>query len=644
MIAAGGLGYLAVQLYLLNALFWTVAKGFKYRQAELPRALYLDDYRLLVPLTALPLALLAVDHRAAAVAVTAAAVAVVTAWWADALLFRLYGFELEPAIARAYLPQLAGFRTEAPRVAAFLGANEIALLPLAALAAYGDLLAPGHLAAPRPLLLVSVGYLLLLLLRSGPRRDPAPYVLALMTLGWHLFHATGGDSGRWGLALLAALAVATVAAGVLGRRSRRDFFVVPSSLRHLAGGDPLPAAEGFRPRPEHRRLLEARPERAAPSAWHGRLAGANVVLVTLEGIGRDHLALYREGGADTPYLAALARRSLVSSHHFCISPNTTNAHHAIYSAGYPSTGGMGWLPALRAAGYRTLYLTPSDTHYFGHADLLRRAGFDQVVERRDFHPDQGDPAGVSDVALAGQGVALAEARLTAGGPFFLHLQTANTHSEYHVVDGERFGRFGRATPRARFLNSLEEADWLLESFAAALGASRLAGPALWIVTADHGQAFGELNYRFHSNAVIKEEINVPFLLHHPALDAGTLSVSSHLDILPTVFDLLGLAPAQPSFGASLLARHRQSPPLLLYSEARRGVLPANFGLIEGSCKTMFDLVYQRYLAMDWDDRGRRTLAPPERAYYASLFRRLLALHGLDRSTPSSGLRPPPDLP
>src|SRR5207248_1408238 len=100
----------------------------------------------------------------------------------------------------------------------------------------------------------------------------------------------------------------------------------------------------------------------------------------------------------------------------------------------------------------------------------------------------------------------------------------------------------------------------------------------WIVSADHGQAFGELGYRSHGSAVVKEEINVPFVLAHPRLDHRRFDWSSHLDVLPTVLDLLGLESSLPARGGSLFGAARE--PFLVLSAGRPARSRAsNFGLV-----------------------------------------------------------------
>jgi arylsulfatase A-like enzyme len=65
---------------------------------------------------------------------------------------------------------------------------------------------------------------------------------------------------------------------------------------------------------------------------------------------------------------------------------------------------------------------------------------------------------------------------------------------------------------------------------------------LFIVTSDHGEAFGEHGFVWHGEPIHDEVSHVPLLIRFPAgARAGTISaLTESIDILPTVFDLFGL--------------------------------------------------------------------------------------------------------
>jgi arylsulfatase A-like enzyme len=87
-----------------------------------------------------------------------------------------------------------------------------------------------------------------------------------------------------------------------------------------------------------------------------------------------------------------------------------------------------------------------------------------------------------------------------------------------------------------------------------LDARGLAGDTLVVLTADHGESFGEHGAWFHPASVHDTEVAVPLVLSFPGrLPAGQLAAPiSLLDIMPTVLDLLGIATPPSVEGESLV--------------------------------------------------------------------------------------------
>ena len=100
-----------------------------------------------------------------------------------------------------------------------------------------------------------------------------------------------------------------------------------------------------------------------------------------------------------------------------------------------------------------------------------------------------------------------------------------------------------------YLNSLHYADYALGEFADTLEAQGLMDDTLLLVFADHGEAFyehrGNYNHPFY---LYEENVNVPFIIYNKKLfpePVENKSLTSHIDILPTILDIVG-APAHPA--------------------------------------------------------------------------------------------------
>ena len=89
----------------------------------------------------------------------------------------------------------------------------------------------------------------------------------------------------------------------------------------------------------------------------------------------------------------------------------------------------------------------------------------------------------------------------------------------------------------------------------ALARRGLADNTLTIVTADHGESFGEGGDWFHGTRLRQSEVRVPLLVHYPAgIPAGRVvdAPVQLVDVMPTVLELTGLTTPKPLQGSSLL--------------------------------------------------------------------------------------------
>ena len=88
----------------------------------------------------------------------------------------------------------------------------------------------------------------------------------------------------------------------------------------------------------------------------------------------------------------------------------------------------------------------------------------------------------------------------------------------------------------------------------------LASSTLVIVTSDHGEELYDHNhYFFHSSSIYDSLLRVPLIMRLPGtLPEGAVvdAVVQSIDIAPTIFDLLGLPPADGFEGTSLVGRMR----------------------------------------------------------------------------------------
>jgi arylsulfatase A-like enzyme len=143
--------------------------------------------------------------------------------------------------------------------------------------------------------------------------------------------------------------------------------------------------------------------------------------------------------------------------------------------------------------------------------------------------------------------------------------------------------------------------------------------AIVVVTADHGEEFGEHGEFQHGRTLYQESVRIPLIMVGPGLPAGRVvdQPVSIVDVAPTILDLVGL-PVEPRFeGRSLLASVDGGAPVDVLLEllptgsaldVRRhaaGLVSGTLALLEpsrpGAGDEVFDLTH---------DPGERDLDPP----------------------------------
>ena len=84
-------------------------------------------------------------------------------------------------------------------------------------------------------------------------------------------------------------------------------------------------------------------------------------------------------------------------------------------------------------------------------------------------------------------------------------------------------------------------DHALERFVDGLKKRQLWENTILIVTADHGEEFGEHGGRFHGKSVYEEMTRVPLLIRVPGVSGRRVNVPiGQIDLAPTLLSLLGL--------------------------------------------------------------------------------------------------------
>ncbi len=347
----------------------------------------------------------------------------------------------------------------------------------------------------------------------------------------------------------------------------------------------------------------------------------NVLLVTVDTLRADRLGAYGDGSAHTPFMDRLARSGALFERAHAHNVVTLPSHANILSGVYPTVHGVrdndGYrfpgdrdtlATLLHRAGYRTGAFVsgfPLDAR-FG----LNR-GFDVYDDHlggpeaaaRGFHLE--DRRGRDTVAAAlrwlGRGTA----------PSFCWVHLYDVHAPYRPAE-PLVARF-EADPYRGAVATVDEA---LRDLLGPLLDEGERGRTLVVLTADHGESLGEHGERTHGLFAYEATLKVPLIFWAPRLFGSRVAAAPirHVDILPTVLELLGQPIPKGLSGRSLrpLLEGGTMPPVPSYFEAlsasaSRGWAPLS-GVIRGRRK-LIDLPIREVYDLDQDPGEAHNLAP-----------------------------------
>lgn len=336
----------------------------------------------------------------------------------------------------------------------------------------------------------------------------------------------------------------------------------------------------------------------------------DVVLISVDTLRADALGAYGAGDGASPALDALSRESAVFERALAASAATAPSHASLFTSRFVRGHSIGHRNgATRLADLPTLASTLSDAGYetaaFVSNMLLRsELGFDRGFALYDDALPHSEPNRRIFERVAEQTGAAVEAWLARphARPFFLWVHFNDPHGPYEppaealrapaplpgevplavvsrqlgfrgipayqVVGAERLP----SQYRARYAGEVRYFDAWLGRLLAALDENQRGRDALVVVTADHGEAMGEEEIWFcHGHAVTPDLAHVPLLVRaRGSLPSGRVrGLAHHVDIAPTVLELLGLPPLRGAQGIALAPfarRGAELPKRLLYVE------------------------------------------------------------------------------
>jgi arylsulfatase A-like enzyme len=316
----------------------------------------------------------------------------------------------------------------------------------------------------------------------------------------------------------------------------------------------------------------------------------NVVLISLDTLRADYVGAYGSTLETTPNLDRLAEEGVLFENVVAPYPSTTASHMSMLTGIYPGVHDVlgptrqlseelrTLTEVLSAHGYQTAAVT-EDGMVSARSGFARGFGF-----YREFKT--WNPAKTDGFVREGVSASLEWLDRHPGERFFLFLHTYQVHGPYAPPeDFKVFSAQGEAAEVARverdrllYAGEVLYTDHEIGRFLGGLAERGLADDTIVIVTADHGEAFGEHGALGHGLYLTDEVLRIPLIVRAPGEVPDGLRISapvSLVDVTPTVLGLVGIPVPEGLQGLSLLPliadpaaeRFRDR---ILYSQRDRG--------------------------------------------------------------------------
>lgn len=317
---------------------------------------------------------------------------------------------------------------------------------------------------------------------------------------------------------------------------------------------------------------------------------ANVILITIEAMRHDVVALQHQGREVMPTVNALARDGVQFTRAYSQTTHTDYSTTALYASLFPlrTPRHLYFHPndpwpktlfydVLKPRGYATAIISSQNEGWGGMDSFLQSPSLDLFYDpAHSGVPVHGELSfdNLPDVQTMGRAIAWVSEQGMRNTPFFLGLNLQSSHFPYKLPpDSEKV--FQPSTidfpagffiypvekvevVRNAYYNALRECDGQIGRLMQALRTSGQLSRTIIVLSGDHGEAFHEEGYVSHAREPIEPVIRTACLMYAPGMIAPRVDdyPVELIDLLPTVLGLLGLPPHPGLQGIDVLAANR----------------------------------------------------------------------------------------
>ncbi len=285
-----------------------------------------------------------------------------------------------------------------------------------------------------------------------------------------------------------------------------------------------------------------------------------LLIITLDTTRADRLPAYGFASVATPALDRVVREGVVFDHAESVAPLTLPAHTSLFTGLYPPRHGV-----------RDNLAPPLDPTHTTLAEILHARGFRTAafVGSIVLAPDRGLARGFevyNDGARAGSRAPRrrsANEIIDDASTWIAHLDAVPFFLWVHLYDAhapQTLPLEFRRTYGDSYDGAIAYMDSQIGRLFDALRQKGLLGRTAVIIAGDHGESLGEHGEREHGIFVYEGATHVPLVIRTPAVAPRRIpTVTSLVDVVPTILDVFGIAAYGALDGRSLAPAFRGMP-------------------------------------------------------------------------------------
>ncbi len=280
----------------------------------------------------------------------------------------------------------------------------------------------------------------------------------------------------------------------------------------------------------------------------------NVILISVESLSAEYVGAYGNKQNLTPYLDALAKQSLVFDKLFATGTRTVRGLDALTLA-IPPIPGQAIVHRLKNEHLATIGEFLEEANFstffiyggygvFDNMNNYFRGNDYVVVDRTDFDKksiQSENVWGVDDESLFDNSIAIFDKNIRTNKPFFAHIMTTSNHRPFSFPDGKI------DLPQGHREGAVKYTDYALGKLIEKAKTKPWFKDTLFVIVADHCASVAG------KTKLPVAKYHIPLFFYAPdMLPAGHYKrISSQIDIVPTLLDVLGVKGDEHFFGESL---------------------------------------------------------------------------------------------